>query len=306
MMRDWLQAVERTIVTQWDSVDKAPEAFPEICRQALAAVTPAMDRDAFMHHLLHLDYPKQGYPQNEFGNAAVTLLRNADFRIDAYIWEAGLDMSIHDHHFMGAYRPLYGRSRQFSFTFAPTRDIDATLTEGQLTHGETRLIAPGEAATIPLGDELIHLVQHIDTPTITVCVRTDDLPGHQLRSYFFPGYRLRFNPFRTPSRKKLNVLQVMACSQMLDRASTIESVLEQLTPGECFSLLVRPNKHTAHFRDPFKGQFAKAVREHIQRLLPAWLFIPGQHPLTIKQLLAAAEASQPLEYPHDNAPTTPL
>ncbi|PON11348.1 hypothetical protein C2W62_45310 [Candidatus Entotheonella serta] len=287
MTWDWLQALENAIVNQWEREGKAPEAFPEICQQALTSVSLPMDRDTFLRELLHLDYPTQGYhPRNEFGDVAVTMARNPDFRIDAYMWNGGRDTSIHDHHFMGAYRPIFGRSRELSFTFEPQCNIDKVLTQGQLTHRETLLLEIGEARAIPLGEALIHLVEHVDTPTITICVRTYDVPGHQLQQYFFPGYRLAYGQFRVTSQKKLNLLHVMSQAQLPDGELQIEPVLEALTPSECFALFTQSHIYITRFQSSFKDRLSRAVREHVMRFYPAWLFVPLQNQSTINDLIS--------------------
>ena len=286
-MWEWMLRLERDVRADWEAAGKAPEAFPSICRRHLAAAEPGTDRETFLHELLRLDYPgEQGYPGAEFGDAAITVARNADFRIDVYLWNGGRDTSIHDHHFTGAYRPVYGWSRQHSFAFEPEADCDDRLTKGALHHCETRSIAGGEAAEIPLGERLIHLVEHVGDPTITVCVRVDDLEGRHLNEYFFPGYRLCLRGgMRAGGMKKLRLLLVMAKAKAADWKARIEPFVRSLSASERFFLVTQGNRLMSTVPDAVRAEFNVAVRDCVERDDPEWLSVTPEHKRMLRRLM---------------------
>lgn len=283
----WMREMEREIGARWAAAGKSLDAFPGICRQCLAAAAVETDRPVFLRRLLGLDYPRrQAYPDGEFGDVAVTVARNEDFRIDVYLWNGGTDTSIHDHHFAGAYRPVFGASRQHRFVFEPGRDDGPGLTGGVLRHCETRSIGRGEAVEIPVGSRLIHMVEHLGEPTVTICVRTDDLDGRHLDGYWFPGYRCADGaslPART--RTRLNLLFALGASGRADWTALIRPFLRSLSARELFLLVVAgrrllpPASDAA--RDAFNGALRACVRQH-----PDWLMVPPVHHRRIERLLS--------------------
>ena len=285
----WMRDLEHEVDARWKAAGKSLDAFPGICRQCLAAVTMEIDCRAFLRRLLGLDcldYSKQGYPVGEFGDAAVTVARNEDFRIDVYLWNGGRDTAIHDHHFTGAYRPIFGVSRQHRFVFEPGSDDGPGLTGGVLRHCETRTIRRGEAVEIPIGSRLIHLVEHLGKPTVTICVRTDDLDGRYLNGYWFPGYRCVDGvALSAGTRKRLNLLFAVEASGQADWTALIRPHLDSLSARELFLLVVAgrrllpPASDAAH--DAFGGVLRAVVRQR-----PHWLMVPPLHHRSVERLLS--------------------
>lgn len=282
----WVRELEHEVGARWAAAGKSLDAFADISRQCLAAVAVEADHETFLRRLLHLDYPRQGYPNREFGDAAVTVARNADFRIDVYVWNGGHDTSIHDHHFTGAFRPIFGVSRQHRFVFETESDRGLGLTEGVLRHCATRSVSGEGAVEIPTGDRLIHLVEHLGEPTVTVCVRTDSAPGHYLNAYWFPGWRCADYPSpRVQTIKKLNLLFAMRASQPADWAALIHPLLESLPVSDLFSLVARGDAFPPPAPDAARDEFARALRAFV-RHRPDWLMVPPVHHRRIEQLLS--------------------
>ena len=277
-MWKWMRQLEREVGAEWEAVGKDLSAFPQICHQRLAELPIDMDCATFVEQLLQLDYPEQGYREKEFGNVAITVANNADFRIDVYVWNMGRDTSIHDHHFTGAYRPIYGISKQLSFSFEPETECDAGLTKGILRHCETRTITEDDAAEIPLGEKLIHMVEHIGVPTVTVCIRTPDLAGYRLNEYFFPGYRLIHNSqFSLTTRKKLRLLIVMAMAHQKNWQALLNTFLQSLPPCELFSLATQTNRFILHIPASVRTDFTDAIHACVKEHQPEWLSVVQEH-----------------------------
>ena len=284
----WVRELEHEVGARWAAADKSLDAFPGICRECLAAVAMETDCETFLRRLLQADYPsRQGYPFSEFGDAAVTVARNADFRIDVYLWNGGRDTAIHDHHFTGAYRPIFGVSRQHRFVFEPGSGCGPELTGGVLRHCETRSVARDEAAEIPLGDRLIHMVEHLGEPTVTVCVRTDDLRGRHLNGYWFPGWRCADGfSLSLPTRKKLRLLFAMRESGQADWTALIPPLLQSLPAWELF-LLVVGGGPLPRVPEAVHDAFGRALRAFV-RHRPDWLMVPPVHHGRIERLLSPA------------------
>ena len=282
-MWKWMNELEQEVEAEWEAVGKDPSAFPQICQQHLAEIPIDMDCTTFVEQLLQLDYPsRQGYPDKEFGNVAITVAGNADFRIDVYVWNIGRDTSIHDHHFTGAYRPIYGISKQLSFSFEPEIECDAGLTKGILRHCETRTIANDDAAEIPLGEKLIHLVEHIGFPTVTVCIRTHNLASHHLNEYLFPGYRLVHDrQFPLATRKKLKLLIVMAMTRQANWQAQFNTFLQSLQLCELFSLITLTNRFIVYVPASVRTDFADAIRAYVEHHHPEWVSVAEEHQKTI-------------------------
>ena len=282
-MWKWMSELEQEVGAEWEAVGKDLSAFPQLCQQRLAEIPFDMDCATFVEQLLQLDYPsRQGYPNKEFGNVAITVASNEDFRIDVYVWNMGRDTSIHDHHFTGAYRPIYGISKQLSFSFEPETECDAGLTKGILRHCETRTIANSDAAEIPLGEKLIHLVEHIGFPTVTVCIRTHDLPSHHLNSFFFPGYRLVYDrQFPLATRKKLKLLIVMAMTRQQNWQAQFNTFLQSLPLCELFSLTTQTNRFISYVPTSVRTDFTDAIRACVEQQHPEWASVAEEHQKTI-------------------------
>lgn len=283
-MWKWMAELERGVRADWEAAGKDLEAFPGICQRRLAAVPIDVDCATFVEQLLRLDYPEQGFFNKEFGHVAITVARNVDFRVDAYLWNMGRDTSIHDHNFTGAFRPIYGISKQLSYSFEPEAERDAGLTTGVLRYCETRTIGEDDAEEIPLGERLIHLVEHFGVPTITLCVRTDDLPGRHLNEYFFPGYRLvNDRQFPLAMQKKMRLLLAMAATRQRNWRALLDTFMQSLEQCELFSLAIATNRLAAQFAASIPEDFSSAIRDFVKDRHPEWLSAAEEHKKNVEQ-----------------------
>ena len=276
-MWKWMAELEQGVGAEWEAAGRDLEAFPGICQQRLAGVPIDIDCATFVEQLLRLDYPRQGFFNKEFGHVAITIVSNADFRIDAYVWNMGRDTSIHDHNFIGAFRPIYGISKQLSYSFEPEADCDAGLTTGTLRYLETRTIDSHEAEEIPLGEKLIHLVEHFGVPTITLCIRTHDLRGRHLNEYFFPGYRLVYDrQFPLALQKKMRLLLGMAMTKQTNWQALLLDFMQSLQLCELFSMAITSSRVASQFASIPKD-FSGAVHDYMEKRHPEWLTAAREH-----------------------------
>lgn len=121
--------------------------------------------------LLNNELPKQLNVYNTFGQPPVTLFNNGTFVIDVYFW-MHVDTSIHSHSFSGAFKVLFGRSLHEKFKIKPTKICAPDVMKTEIERFETKLLEKDDTVEIFDGNRFIHRVIHLDSPTITLCIRT--------------------------------------------------------------------------------------------------------------------------------------
>jgi hypothetical protein len=57
------------------------------------------------------------------------------------------------------------------------------------------ILSVGDVHRIHPQDEFIHQVIHLEKPTVTLCLRTDNLPGMNLWSFILPKYKILYKDF---------------------------------------------------------------------------------------------------------------
>jgi hypothetical protein len=111
-------------------------------------------------------------PVNEtFGDAAVTVYRATRFFIEALLWTDGTT-SIHQHSFGGAFTVLCGGSFHGRYDFEPRERVNASMSLGDLKLQHTELLRRGDVRAIDAGPRFIHNLFHLESPSITLVVRT--------------------------------------------------------------------------------------------------------------------------------------
>jgi hypothetical protein len=115
--------------------------------------------------------PQQADLKSRFGQPPLTLFWHEHFRIEALHWTWGTP-EIHEHSFSGAFCVLEGSSLQTRYTFETTKVIAEHMRLGHLTVESVALLSKGSVEPIASGARLIHSVFHLDTPSISIVVRT--------------------------------------------------------------------------------------------------------------------------------------
>jgi hypothetical protein len=121
--------------------------------------------------LLSSELPKQLNVYNTFGQPPVTLFNNGKFVIDIYFW-MHVDTSIHSHSFSGAFKVLFGNSIHETFKIQPKKIYAPDVMKTEIERFETKLLETGDTIEIFNGNRFIHRIIHLDSPTVTLCVRT--------------------------------------------------------------------------------------------------------------------------------------
>jgi hypothetical protein len=159
-----------------------------------------------------LDDEQPFQTQSGFGQPELVVHDDPRFYIQILFWLEGTT-DIHQHKFSGAFHVLEGSSIHSHFAFENPEPISAHLRVGQLRMTDTRLLETGSTVPIVSGSGCIHSLFHLDTPSVSVVVRTHTDPGTGPQFTYLPPH-LAVDPFHndalTTRRKQLlDVLEQM-------------------------------------------------------------------------------------------------
>jgi hypothetical protein len=183
--------IEASVYRCWDREDEAhladaaTRAF-EDCRELLA-----FDPAECLQWALGGDVvlPEQSW-SFDFGQPALTVVRNADFRIDLLYWIENATPT-HDHITCGAFAAIRGDRLHERYSFAGEQRLGPWIETGQLSKLELEVMREGDAR--PLRPDLIHDVFWLSKPSVTLVVRCAEHPGaasRKPRSFWAPGLAL--------------------------------------------------------------------------------------------------------------------
>lgn len=133
------------------------------------------------------------FPNLEFSDLPVTLVRSENCFIDVYFWRRRPTM-IHNHHFNGAFMCLEGHNVDLEFVFKKERKLGKYHDLGSLDLVHTRPISPGVVAPIAPLDKFIHQNHHQSDLTVNLCFRTPEFSKKNISSYLYSGLRSEKNP----------------------------------------------------------------------------------------------------------------
>lgn len=187
-MDPFFEQLGRTVQERWERADFASTRFPAIARAALEERPPVehVDPAAFVREfLLHDAQPAQ--TRSGFGQPEVVVYAHPRFYIQALFWLDGTT-DIHQHGFSGAFHVLTGSSIHARFDFAPTRTVAPHFLVGDVRMRTVELLETGRSVTIESGHGFIHSLFHLETPSITVVVRTQHDPGTDPQLNYLPPH----------------------------------------------------------------------------------------------------------------------
>jgi hypothetical protein len=160
--------------TAWTQCARDELAFPELARSALqrfASRSTAAPEDVSRWLVTTDRLPPQFDPRSTFGNFALTIAARDGFHIDLLVWTDSTT-AIHQHRFSGAFHVLHGSSLHTLWSFQETRRWSDRLKGGRLAVQATEWLRAGSTRLILPGPAMIHSLFHLDSPSVTVVVRT--------------------------------------------------------------------------------------------------------------------------------------
>jgi len=196
----------RTVFARWKKVNFSLAEFPRIAQEALEKRPPSkhVDLPGLMRgFLLEEEQPAQS--GSDFGQPELIVYDNPRFYIQVLFWLEGT-MEIHQHEFSGAFHVMAGSSIHSEFAFQNARAVSAHFRVGDLKLQRTELLETGTTVPIVSGSGHIHSLFHLDTPSVSVVVRTHNDPGTGPQFTYLPPH-IAVDPFfsdpLTARRKEL-------------------------------------------------------------------------------------------------------
>ncbi|MEI6871330.1 MAG: hypothetical protein WCL08_03520, partial [Verrucomicrobiota bacterium] len=150
--------------------------------------------------------------QSGFGQPELIVFEHPRFYVQVLVWLDGTT-DIHQHTFSGAFHVMEGSSIHSRFAFRDAEAVSAHLQVGRLQRLDTQLLEKGSTVEIVSGKEFVHALFHLETPSVTVVVRTHTDPGTGPQFTYLPPH-IAVDPFQsdllTARRKQaLDMLEVV-------------------------------------------------------------------------------------------------
>jgi hypothetical protein len=135
--------------------------------------------------LLNDEQPSQTH--SGFGQPELVAYHHSRFYIQLLFWMDGTT-DIHQHEFSGAFHVMHGSSIHAHYTFENARAVTPHLRVGDVRMKKIELLETGRTVPIVSGPACIHSLFHLDTPSVTVVVRTQHDPGTGPQFNFLPPH----------------------------------------------------------------------------------------------------------------------
>jgi hypothetical protein len=261
-MDSFFTTLGRTVGARWQARNFSLAAFPEIAVAALREQPPAehVEVAALLRDFLFNDaQPTQ--TQSGFGQPELVVYEDPRFYIQVLCWLDGTT-DIHQHEFSGAFHVLAGSSIHSQFVFERAEAISAHLRVGTLRRTSTALLEAGRTEPIVSGRDYIHALFHLDTPSLTVVVRTQHDPGTGPQFTYLPPH-LAVDPVHSDTL-------TMRRKQLLDLLET--------TGDPSYGVIVREMLATLDFeRGVFVLQNCFAALRHQGEWEETWRVFVKKH-----------------------------
>jgi len=219
------------------------ENYESSAIQALAREElESLECDIFYDPFVWADFMQSAtVPQGRhwFSDIPLVLARNRNFYVELLCWMSATT-DIHAHAFCGAFRVMQGSSLHTQYRFSADRWFSDALGLGRLEcigsehlgRGAVREIVPGR-------DGLIHALFHLDSPSLTMLVRTHTTVSAKPQLGFFaPGVAID-NPGLQQDEEVRQLTRLFASVARWDPGkfeSLIFAVLSRLDAPRMFQL----------------------------------------------------------------------
>lgn len=226
------------VLSRWRDCNFDPAAFSQIARTLLEERPPFEHvdvSDLIREFLLSDAQPPQS--QSGFGQPELVVFEDPRFYIQLLFWLDG-STDIHQHEFSGAFHVLEGSSIHSRFEFQNARSVSARMRVGDLKMVATELLETGRTLEIESGRGFIHSLFHLETPSITVVVRTQTDPGTGPQFTYLPPH-LAVDPFFQDSltNRRKQLLDVLEAIGDPGYAGMVAEMLRELDFERGFFIL---------------------------------------------------------------------
>ena len=215
-----------TVLERWKRVNFSLAKFPRIACAALEERPPVEEVDlaAFLREfLLNDEQPLQTH--SGFGEPELVVYEHPRFYIQMLFWLDGTT-AIHQHEFSGAFHVLQGSSIHADFAFENAQSVTAHFRVGDVRMKNIELLEAGRTVPIISGRRSIHSLFHLDTPSVTLVIRTQNDPGTGPQFNYLPPH-IAMDPVRddTLTMRRRQLLDMM---EQLDDPAYPELVREMI------------------------------------------------------------------------------
>lgn len=186
----------RKVGTLWKEQNFSLARFPEIAQSVLEEHPPTENVDVselIREFLLNDEQPFQ--TQSGFGQPELVVYDDPRFYIQILFWLDGTTQ-IHQHEFSGAFHVLQGSSIHSLFEFDNAQPVSAHFRVGDLRVKDTQFLETGTTVPIVSGRDYIHSLFHLETPSLTLVIRTHSDPGTGPQFTYLPPH-VAVDPFFT-------------------------------------------------------------------------------------------------------------
>lgn len=176
-MDPFFATLGRTVAERWKRENFSLAAFPGIACGALDERPPAkrVDLPSLIRDFLLAD-EQPAQTDSEFAEPELVVYGHPRFYIQALFWMDGTT-AIHQHEFSGAFHVMHGSSIHAEYAFDKATSVTPHLRVGDVRMRKIELLSAGRTVPIVSGPGAIHSLFHLDSPSVTVVVRTQNDPG---------------------------------------------------------------------------------------------------------------------------------
>jgi hypothetical protein len=187
-MESFFKDLGCAVLDRWMQENFSLEKFPQIARGTIDEWSPSkrVDSSALIRDfLLREDQPPQ--TDSDFGEPELVVFSHPRFYIQLLFWLDGTT-AIHQHEFSGAFHVMHGSSVHAHYEFEKVRSITPYIRTGDLKMKKMELLEAGRTVPIVSGRQTIHSLFHLDSPSVTVVVRTQHDPGTGPQFNYLPPH----------------------------------------------------------------------------------------------------------------------
>lgn len=193
MLQEFISSLGMSVEARWQREHYNSEALLEIAVEELqrADIHTKLSYDDVLRHIVTTATVQQSY--DRFSDLAQTVWRGPHFYIELLLWLHSTT-SRHQHGFCGAFQVIHGASCHSTFHFTPSERLNDRMEIGGINWGSSEILRQGDIQTIPGGESYIHSLFHLREPSMTLVLRTYQLPSCQPQwNYYAPS--IRVDPF---------------------------------------------------------------------------------------------------------------
>lgn len=229
-MDAFFDTLGRAVLDRWERAGFSLGQFPAIATAALDERPPAehVDLAGLMRDFL-LDDGQPPQTDSDFGEPEIVAYTHPRFYIQLLFWLDGTT-AIHQHAFSGAFHVMAGSSLHAHYAFDDDAAVTPHLHVGTVRCLGMELLAGGRTVPIVSGRGTIHSLFHLETPSVTVVVRTQHDAGTGPQFNYLPPHVAvdphHHDPLTTRRRQLLDVLERTGDPGYADAVSAMVAALD--------------------------------------------------------------------------------